>query len=346
MQCGEYVPLLYYSNSVQNDPAGTSNPAGCSTSIHAAITYADGPSPPNSSANIITTTFTPRENEGGAWSISTYECFALPSPEGGVVHATVECGDQSCFPADSRVTLSDGSSVRVDALKAGDSILVAARDGSLAYERVSMFSLSDSAASATFIALSLAPAQATHTKQRRLRLTPDHHVPTGAECCTVLSVAKDIQVGDTVWVADAAKGNAEAWRVYDIELDIAQGLYNPLSEAGGFPVVDGVVTSFNSIEVVMLDSIAVPWLEAMCSATGTCTALRRVVTAAECALKHARRAAWGSRDSGSPCKTFSYIDGVSCRAGSCWTTTAPKSAERDAHVPAAAGCRGSYAQML
>merc|ERR1712137_1260733 len=129
-----------------------------------------------------------------------------------------------------------------------------------------MFSLSDSAASATFIALSLAPAGAPHAEQRRLRLTPEHHIPTGTECCTTLSVAKDIQVGETVWVADAAKGKAEAWRVNGIELDIAQGLYNPLSEAGGFPIVDGVVTSFNSIEVVMLDSIAVPWLEAMCSA--------------------------------------------------------------------------------
>ena len=67
--------------------------------------------------------------------------------------------------------------------------------------------------------------------------------------------------------------------------------------------VNGVATAFNNEAIVTLDSYAVPVLEALCAATGTCAAARRAIAALDCAAKHAL--------SDKPvCKTYHYIDGV------------------------------------
>ena len=71
---------------------------------------------------------------------------------------------------------------------------------------------------------------------------------------------------------------------------------------GNFPLVDGVATSFNTMTLVTLDAYAVPYLTALCKATGTCATLRKAIATAECAYK--------TLVGGGVCKTFNYIDGV------------------------------------
>ena len=65
-----------------------------------------------------------------------------------------------------------------------------------------------------------------------------------------------------------------------------RGLYNPLLLHGGMPIVDGVATSFNSAPMVAFDSKAVPVVEALCAASGTCTPVRQAIAVVECAAKH------------------------------------------------------------
>ena len=77
------------------------------------------------------------------------------------------------------------------------------------------------------------------------------------------------------------------------------GLHNPLLTNGHFPVVDGLVTSFNTIPIVTLDSYVLPYALPLCLATKTCDGLRRAVHALECALS-----------SDGSCKARHYVDGL------------------------------------
>ena len=45
---------------------------------------------------------------------------------------------------------------------------------------------------------------------------------------------------------------------------VGVGLHNPLMTHGGFPVVDGVVTSFNTAAVVKRNAYLVPLVEKLC----------------------------------------------------------------------------------
>ena len=56
---------------------------------------------------------------------------------------------------------------------------------------------------------------------------------------------------------------------------VAEGLHSPLTKHGGWPVVDGVATSYNSAAVVARNKYLVPLVEAVCPSLG-----RLVVAAA------------------------------------------------------------------
>ena len=138
-----------------------------------------------------------------------------------------------CFDSNSTATLANGTVARLDMLKAGDAIFATTSDGSLTTGTLSFLSHADASARATFVVLSTADG-------RKLTLTPQHHVPTGparrrstrglwpphiafplcrhapplslrhaspactvagAVCCSNLKLAKDVVVGDTVYVA-------------------------------------------------------------------------------------------------------------------------------------------------
>ena len=51
---------------------------------------------------------------------------------------------------------------------------------------------------------------------------------------------------------------------------------SPVLTSGGFPVVDGVITSFDSIEKVTLAKHGLAPLLAACKATGTCESVRNL----------------------------------------------------------------------
>ena len=160
------------------------------------------------------------------------------------------------------VTKADGSLVRIDTLKEGDKIVAATAGGALTTDVVSLLSIAQPEAQAkTLLTLSTA-ANAT------LTLTPEHHVPVGAECCATLKQAKDVTVGETVWTVTA--GKAVATTVTATSKAHAKGLHSPVLTHGGFPVVDGLVTSFDTIEKVALAKHGLAPLLAACKATGTC----------------------------------------------------------------------------
>ena len=117
-------------------------------------------------------------------------------------------------------------------------------------------------------------------------------MPTGAACCNNLTKAKDVVVGDTVWTveADLEPELRRALNVDKQHVDLAvprkvsalstvrrDGLHSPVLEGGGMPIVDGFATAFDRIEVVKLASFGLAWLMRACEATGTCTALHRLV---------------------------------------------------------------------
>ena len=188
---------------------------------------------------------------------------------------------------------------RMDTLAVGDRILAASAHGALLFDEVSRFSIADHhTASVAFLALTLA-------NNMTLEVTAGHHLPVGATCCSSLKQARQLRVGDQVWTTTAAvppmspaATGLTPHPLVSIDVTIADGLNNPLMRHGGRPIVNGVVTAFNSITVVTLDSIGVPIAEAFCEAIGACDELRRAVAAVECAAKLL------SQRSHPVCKTF------------------------------------------
>jgi hypothetical protein len=119
--------------------------------------------------------------------------------------------------------------------------------------------------------------------RKTLTLTPGHHVPVGAECCSTLKKAKDVEVGETVWVAveEASKATATTVTSKSSSSVNALGLHSPVLTNGGFPIVDGVVTSFDSIDKVTLAKHGLAPLLKACKATGTCEMFRDMFLSAE-----------------------------------------------------------------
>ncbi|EOD06372.1 hypothetical protein EMIHUDRAFT_438728 [Emiliania huxleyi CCMP1516] len=179
--------------------------------------------------------------------------------------------DPSCFPSSAMVQRADGETAPLSSLSAGDSILVAAADGTLGFDVVSSFSLADPSAKAVF--LSLATATAT------VALTPTHKLPAGP--ATALKQASEVAVGETIWLASPAAGALVQDPVLKITTVVADGLHSPLTKHGGWPIVDGVATSYNSAAVVARNKYLVPLVEAVCPSLG-----RLVVAAANPKAMH------------------------------------------------------------
>jgi len=189
---------------------------------------------------------------------------------GAASHVKFSCGDHTtsgnpCFPSSSRATLANGKSVRLDALKEGDKIVAAAADGSVTTGTVSLLSIAKPGAEATFVNL-------TTSAGKSITLTAGHHLPVGPTCCESLKKAKDVTVGETVW-AEAADA-ASRTTVASIAHVTARGLHSPVLTNGGFPIIDGIVTSFDSIDKVTLAKHGLASLLTMCKATGTCETFR------------------------------------------------------------------------
>jgi len=153
-----------------------------------------------------------------------------------------------CFPSEALVTMADGTPRRLDALRAGDSIVAARADGTLTTDTVSTLSLADTdAQGTTFVVLTTASG-------RNLTLTPTHHVPIGAACCADLKQAKDVTVGETVYEAVSMSAAVRATQVKKIGTATKPGLHSPVLSHGTMPIVNGVATSFDALHNVRLAS--------------------------------------------------------------------------------------------
>jgi hypothetical protein len=169
--------------------------------------------------------------------------------------ATLAKDCNACFPSDAQVTMVDGTPRRLDALRAGDTIVAARADGALTNDIVSHLSLADADVQGTsFVVL-------TTESGRNLTLTAMHHVPVGPKCCANLKLAQDIVVGETVFEA-VVSAAVRATQVIKIGSVIKAGLHSPVLTHGAMPVVDGIVTSFDAMHAVRLATAGLPLLEA------------------------------------------------------------------------------------
>jgi hypothetical protein len=209
--------------------------------------------------------------DGGTAESRSEQWGALSSDEVTEVIAAMNgCSSPSppasdpCFPSSSSVSLADGTTKRLDALKEGDegALVAATAEGALTTDTVSLLSIANPEKSvATYLSLVTA-ANAT------LTVTAGHHLPVGPSCCTTLKLAKDVHVGETVWVA--APGAPRPTTITAKTSTRATGLHSPVLTHGGFPVVDGLVTSFDSIEKVRLAEFGLAPLLAACKTVGKC----------------------------------------------------------------------------
>jgi hypothetical protein len=192
-----------------------------------------------------------------------------------------------CFPSAGMVTRADGTPARLDAIHEGDAILAVTADGVITTDTVSLLSIAKPGQVGTFVTLK---TTADGRSPRRLQLTAEHHLPVGPECCSTLKQAKDVRPGDTVWIAvekhhaaadasDAPLSSAVvSTRVTSVTKGVAgmgAGLHSPVLTKGTFPIVDGVVTAFDSIGPVKIASWSLGALERACKATRTCVILQR-----------------------------------------------------------------------
>ena len=169
--------------------------------------------------------------------------------------ATLVKDCKTCFPSDAQVTMVDGTPRRLDALRAGDTIVAARADGTLTNDIVSHLSLADEdAQGTTFVVL-------TTESGRNLTLTAMHHLPVGPKCCANLKLAQDVVVGETVFEA-VVSAAVRATQVIKIGSVIKAGLHSPVLTHGAMPIVDGIVTSFDAMHAVRLATAGLPLLEA------------------------------------------------------------------------------------
>ena len=182
--------------------------------------------------------------------------------------------------------MANGTPRRLDALRVGDAIVAARADGTLTTDTVSTLSLADAdVQGTTFVVLTTASG-------RNLTLTPTHHVPVGAACCTDLKQAKDVAVGDTMYEAVPASGLVRATKVAKISSAIKPGLHSPVLSHGTMPIVDGVATSFDALHNVRLASYGLPCMQVLTTApfpSGAPCLLRAAATRGDRAHRHLPR---------------------------------------------------------
>lgn len=213
-----------------------------------------------------------------AVTTSSFTCASLQSAAEEIGFSHSDCGmgkvcytggnggTDPCFAGKSVVTRADGLSVRIDTLKEGDEIVAATADGSLTTGVLSLLSIANPEADVdNFLTLTTA-ANATVT------LTPNHHLPVGVACCSTLKKAKEVSVGEHVWFVE--QGKAATTTVITKTVTQGKGLHSPVLTNGAFPIVDDIITSFDSIEKVMLAKYGLASLVAFCKASGTCDTMR------------------------------------------------------------------------
>ena len=101
-------------------------------------------------------------------------------------------------------------------------------------------------------------------------------MPIGPSCCATLKTAtlktaNEIELGDTMWLSSTT-GAAVPSAVTKMATASKKGLHSPVMTNGHFPLIDGIVTAFDSIGTVTAAGYGIPILEA----TGTIELFKRV----------------------------------------------------------------------
>ena len=88
----------------------------------------------------------------------------------------------------------------------------------------------------------------------------------GDACCATLQKVRDVAIGQRVWsvVADAVVPTTVVRKGVVIDT----GLHSPVLTNGAFPIVDGVVTSFDRIESVTAAAYLLPYAEPLLRLAG------------------------------------------------------------------------------
>ena len=170
--------------------------------------------------------------------------------------ACPEKDDDPCFPSSATVKLANGTVRSIDALRPGDAIVAVDASGDLTTGIVSTLSTASPEAQASFLNLT--------TPSATLLVTPEHHLPVGAACCTHLKKARDVAVGDVLWTASVT--GARAVRVTAKGVAVGWGLHSPVLTNGAFPVVEGIITSFDRIEAVTFATYGLQFVEPLLQA--------------------------------------------------------------------------------
>jgi hypothetical protein len=185
-------------------------------------------------------------------------------------------GGGGCFPGDATVVVEGARApVAMRDVRIGDRVLSAdPKSGAVGYETVYWMGHQLAGANGEFVRLEVAEASEASSadpdeepRVRTLELTRKHLVPVMAEggdadgegggSPVVYKRAMDVDGGDVVMVADAAGGAARPATVLSASEPAARagaGLYAPLTTGGGHVVVDGVLASAHSNN--MLDPLA------------------------------------------------------------------------------------------
>jgi len=208
---------------------------------------------------------------GAAQASKTYKNATCVGPYDNSYRKIVltgTCAAAPCFPSKATVMKADGTSMRVDALVEGDEIVATTEDGTLTTDTVSLLSIRQPEVNAQFLVLAT-------SSNATLTLTPEHHLPVGAACCSMLKKAQDIEVGDNIWgMVNGAKAATMETVTAKSSAEL-KGLHSPVLTHGSFPIVDGIVTSFDDAQTVSLAAATLKYLLPLCKATGSCSLFRR-----------------------------------------------------------------------
>lgn len=150
---------------------------------------------------------------------------------------TVERG--GCFPGWAQVTVAGGRQKTLSSLTPGDRIMALSETGQIVYSQVLLFLHREQESWSTFLSLETEDGNT-------LSLTPDHLVFLASSCGNDIKeyqaqFASRAKTGDCVLIS-AVGGQARPSQIISVSVEVSEGVYAPLTEAGTL-FVDGVLAS-------------------------------------------------------------------------------------------------------
>ncbi|KAJ7566401.1 hypothetical protein O6H91_02G101000 [Diphasiastrum complanatum] len=166
-----------------------------------------------------------------------------------IIFACASAIINSCFPGDGLVTLATGLQKPMMELSIGDQVAVIKANGRMIFDEVYAFGHNDPNGMSFFVKLTLKPTHVVDGDYlvKSLELSPRHFVPVSlvVNGHMVYKRAKDIHMGDLLWVNINDSNTLEQFVVTDSVVILKTGLYNPFTLSGNV-LVDDVMASTHS----------------------------------------------------------------------------------------------------